>query len=649
MKLRTLLLGTTSLCLLGLLPMTASAQDAGLVAAYNAYVSASSGEDADAKAAAEAAFLAECQRVGVPSLDACIAVATGAAPAEPAPAEATPVEEPSAEPAAPVEEAAPEPEAQAEPAAEPAPAEPAPAEPAPAEDAAPPTEPEAPAAAPEATASEQPAAEPAPEQPAEDQPAAEEPAPADEPAADPAAAAAEQPAAPAEAASPADDPALRAAYENYVVAASGSDEAARASAEAAFLAECTRLGIASRDECLAVMGGMAVTPVAPTEQPAAPAEGEAAPAGDAPVEEVIPDVETPDAPVAPVLDSAKEDARRGAEPAPAEQPDALDATPTPPSSDAEAQVALPVPAEAVEAIVTEEGTRITELPIEQPQNVEVLRRTDDNRFVINVGINVTIYTPYKDRDRIGRGASEVYYDELRNGRVRQTVVRQDGSRVITVWNRFGEIEQRIKVRPDGSRIVLVYVERDRDDWRDPGRDLPPFRLPIPVTEYVLYSDSADEAQIARFLDQPPLERVERVYSIDEVKRSARIRDTVRRVDIGDITFATDSAEVERQEVGSLSAVAQAMAQLIEDDPSEVFLIEGHTDAVGDDEYNLDLSDRRAETIANLLTDLYGIPPENLTTQGYGEEYLKVLTEGPERANRRVTVRRITPLVSADNA
>ena len=39
-----------------------------------------------------------------------------------------------------------------------------------------------------------------------------------------------------------------------------------------------------------------------------------------------------------------------------------------------------------------------------------------------------------------------------------------------------------------------------------------------------------------------------------------------------------------------------------------------------------------------------MPPENLVTQGYGEQYLKIDTQGPERANRRVTVRRITPLV-----
>ena len=42
---------------------------------------------------------------------------------------------------------------------------------------------------------------------------------------------------------------------------------------------------------------------------------------------------------------------------------------------------------------------------------------------------------------------------------------------------------------------------------------------------------------------------------------------------------------------------------------------------------------------------FGVPPENLTSQGYGEQYLKVQTDGPLRENRRVTIRRITPLLN----
>jgi outer membrane protein OmpA-like peptidoglycan-associated protein len=91
-----------------------------------------------------------------------------------------------------------------------------------------------------------------------------------------------------------------------------------------------------------------------------------------------------------------------------------------------------------------------------------------------------------------------------------------------------------------------------------------------------------------------------------------------------------------------------MNRAIAANPSEVFLIEGHTDAVGSEIDNLSLSDRRAESVALVLSQQFGVPAENLTTQGYGAQYLKVPTPGPERANRRVTVRRITPLLTGQN-
>lgn len=613
MQLKRLLLTTTSLCMLSLLPLTALGQDAGLTAAYNAYVEAQSGDDADAKAAAEAAFLAECQRIGAPDLQQCIAIATGAATVE--------------QPAPPAEEQPPAAEEPAPAAEEPAPPAEEPAPP-PAEEPAPPAEQPAPV---------EPAA------PAEQPPAAEQPAqpPAEQPAAPEA-----QPATPAEQ-SPASDPALIAAFEAYVSAGSSGDANAKATAEAAFLAECNRLGIQSLDECLALMGGTpaSATPAEPATpvEPAQPGEAPATDQSGQPLE-VVPDQETPDAPAAPVLDSAKDAQEAGAEqPAPA-QPPAAQAPP--PATDADAQTEAAPPAEEVEAAVVTEGKRVDQLPAPQAPPAAQEAKKDGDKLIINIGINIDIFTPYKDRDRIGRG-DEVYYEELDNGRYRQTVIRPDGTRVITVWNRYGEIIRRVKVLPDGTRIILVFAPDDRrdDDWRDPGDDLPPFYLPIPVDDYVLYSERSDEDDIERFLSEPPLEKAARVYTVDEVKRSARIRDTVRRVEIGDLTFETGSAQLGRDQVGSLGKVAEAIKKILNRNPGETFLIEGHTDAVGSDESNLVLSDERAGTIADLLTEFYDIPPENLTTQGYGERYLKVETDGAERANRRVTVRRITSLVS----
>ena len=47
----------------------------------------------------------------------------------------------------------------------------------------------------------------------------------------------------------------------------------------------------------------------------------------------------------------------------------------------------------------------------------------------------------------------------------------------------------------------------------------------------------------------------------------------------------------------------------------------------------------------ILSDKFGVPPENLVTQGYGAQFLRDPTPGPDRRNRRVTVRRITPLLA----
>jgi outer membrane protein OmpA-like peptidoglycan-associated protein len=78
---------------------------------------------------------------------------------------------------------------------------------------------------------------------------------------------------------------------------------------------------------------------------------------------------------------------------------------------------------------------------------------------------------------------------------------------------------------------------------------------------------------------------------------------------------------------------------------QVFLIEGHTDAVGSDAANLALSQARAAAVEEALVYYYAIDPSNVRTVGLGERFLKIPTEEPEEENRRVTVRRITPLLA----
>ena len=56
------------------------------------------------------------------------------------------------------------------------------------------------------------------------------------------------------------------------------------------------------------------------------------------------------------------------------------------------------------------------------------------------------------------------------------------------------------------------------------------------------------------------------------------------------------------------------------------MINGHTDAVGTDEYNQKLSERRAEAARDYLISQHGIEPNRLVAKGYGKSQLLLPTE-----------------------
>ncbi|MBB4091778.1 OmpA family protein [Brucella pecoris] len=351
----------------------------------------------------------------------------------------------------------------------------------------------------------------------------------------------------------------------------------------------------------------------------------------------------------------------------------------PPANDAAAQVAIPEEVKAalpqkIEANLKEEGTRIKGAPVfAVPETTNIINNTVVNNTVINnttvnnVSNNVTnvkvieevdnrvildvgdrIFVRGDDRPRLRRDAEETYYDELPRGRTRETIVRPGGNQIVTVYDRYGDILQRSRIDRDGNEYLMIYAPEYDDNPRasiiDVGYELPPMRLTIPVRDYIIDVADDPDRDFYDFLAMPPVERVERVYTIDEVRHSARLRDKVRRIDLDTIHFATGSAEVSLSQAKTLRKVATAMQKVLAKDPGETFFIEGHTDAVGSDRSNLVLSDKRAESVASLLTEVYDIPAENLVTQGYGERFLKIRTQAAEQENRRVTIRRVTPLV-----
>ncbi|WP_347337810.1 OmpA family protein [Rhodopseudomonas faecalis] len=257
---------------------------------------------------------------------------------------------------------------------------------------------------------------------------------------------------------------------------------------------------------------------------------------------------------------------------------------------------------------------------------------------------------HNEVDRFRYGARDVRTERARGGESRTIVVRPDGTQIITITDRDGQLLRRIR-RDDRGREIVIIDNSYRGPRGPAGFyvDLPPPVLRIPRDRYIVDAEGAPPELIYDTLMAPPVDRIERRYSLDEIRYSPAVRQRMPSIDLDTINFDTGSWEITPDQASKLQVIADGLNRAIERNPREVFLIEGHTDAVGSDVDNLSLSDRRAEAAATLLTQQFGVPAENLTSQGYGEQYLKIQTDGAERQNRRVTVRRITPLLNGGSA
>jgi OmpA-OmpF porin, OOP family len=259
------------------------------------------------------------------------------------------------------------------------------------------------------------------------------------------------------------------------------------------------------------------------------------------------------------------------------------------------------------------------------------------------------YVRHSEVDRFRYGARDVQTSVV-GGDTRTVVIRPDGTQVITVVGRDGQLLRRIRRDQRGREIIIID-----NSYRDPRGgggfyvDLPPPVIRIPYDRYIVDAEGAPPELLYDTMIAPPVERIDRRYSLDEIRYSASVRQRMPSIDLDSINFETGSWEIPPDQAAKLQGIADGLNRAISANPRAVFLIEGHTDAVGSDVDNLSLSDRRAESAAELLTQQFQVPAENLTSQGYGEQYLKEQTDGPSRINRRVTIRNITPLLNGGTA
>src|ERR1700723_1170981 len=221
------------------------------------------------------------------------------------------------------------------------------------------------------------------------------------------------------------------------------------------------------------------------------------------------------------------------------------------------------------------------------------------------------FVRHDEMDRFRYGARGIQTRQV-GGETQTIVIRPDGTQIITVNGRDGELMRRIRRDREGREIIIID-----NTYRDPRAvggfyvDLPPPVIRIPYDRYIVDGGDAPPDLIYDTMEAPPVERIARRYSLDEIRYSPSVRQLMPSIDLNTITFETGSWEIPPDQAARLQVIADGLNRAIARNPREVFLIEGHTDAVGNSVDNLSLSDRRAESAAELLTQQFGGPAENL--------------------------------------
>jgi outer membrane protein OmpA-like peptidoglycan-associated protein len=160
--------------------------------------------------------------------------------------------------------------------------------------------------------------------------------------------------------------------------------------------------------------------------------------------------------------------------------------------------------------------------------------------------------------------------------------------------------------------------------------------PKPVTRGLSAGPQADPAVKANEISfvQTLRNRKTRSLSLGEREQIAEIAATKPNIDL-EIQFDYNSAAIS---TGSTQAVQELGKALSNPNlRGSTFVVAGHTDGIGGDAYNQELSERRADTIKRYLVDRYGIAGNDLVTVGYGKSKLKDAANPADPINRRVQV------------
>jgi len=159
------------------------------------------------------------------------------------------------------------------------------------------------------------------------------------------------------------------------------------------------------------------------------------------------------------------------------------------------------------------------------------------------------------------------------------------------------------------------------------------KRPLTRSLSVSPAEQAKKAETDKFVDTLR-NRPTRSLSIDERQQIATVAQERPRIDL-EIKFDYNSANIAKTALADMHNLGKALT----DPPLKgaTFVLAGHTDAVGSEEYNQDLSSRRADSVKRYLTEKFSLAPDRLVTAGYGKTRLRNKDNPKAPENRRVEV------------
>lgn len=202
-------------------------------------------------------------------------------------------------------------------------------------------------------------------------------------------------------------------------------------------------------------------------------------------------------------------------------------------------------------------------------------------------------------------------DDARNALARADKIWRDDGKT-------GHVDHYAYLASQKVIIAELIAQRKEDDARLERMNLERQRVQLDVR-----SQEVDRARAEALMLQQQLE---------EMQAKVTARGIVAT--LGDVLFDSGEASLKETSMVNIERIANFMNSY----PDRTAVVEGHTDSMGDSDYNYDLSRQRAYTVKTALMSM-GVDPSRISTRNLGESspVADNLTAAGRQKNRRVEV------------